>query len=115
MDDGKAEMIEMDGTGHSTPVNGAANANGIVEKDHALGDSSHLEGGLVDGLTAEHRDYLISRHGTTNLNPLPTMDPADPLNWPAWKVRLLSFTLQNNKGLRNARKIPICYWSLSTP
>ncbi|KUJ09542.1 MFS transporter [Mollisia scopiformis] len=85
MDDGKAEMIEMDGTGHSTPVNGAANANGIVEKDHALGDSSHLEGGLVDGLTAEHRDYLISRHGTTDLNPLPTMDPADPLNWPAWK------------------------------
>ncbi|CZR55677.1 related to synaptic vesicle transporter SVOP and related transporters (major facilitator superfamily) [Phialocephala subalpina] len=81
----KPEYIEMVGTGNTTPVNGATNSLGIIEKDHALGDSSHLETGLIDGITAEHRDYLISRHGTADLNPLPTMDPADPLNWPAWK------------------------------
>ncbi|KAE8447004.1 hypothetical protein EG329_011138 [Mollisiaceae sp. DMI_Dod_QoI] len=82
----KPEIFEEDRPGVATPANGTANPNGIVEKDHALDDSSHLENGLIGGLTAEHRDYLISRHGTADLNPLPTMDPADPLNWPAWKA-----------------------------
>lgn len=59
---------------------------GVAAKDHALADSDHLEKGNPDALSAEHRDYLIARHGTTDLVPLPTMDPADPLNWPRWKV-----------------------------
>jgi hypothetical protein len=43
---------------------------------------------LNDGLpvlTEEHRDYLIQRHGTVDLDPLPSADPADPYNWPQWK------------------------------
>jgi hypothetical protein len=43
---------------------------------------------LNDGvpvLTEEHRDYLIRRHGTIDLDPLPSADPADPYNWPQWK------------------------------
>ena len=36
-------------------------------------------------LTEEHRDYLIQRHGTVDLDPLPSADPADPYNWPQWK------------------------------
>lgn len=36
-------------------------------------------------LTEEHRDYLIKRHGTVDLDPLPSADPADPYNWPQWK------------------------------
>lgn len=40
----------------------------------------------LDGLTQEHRDYLMIRHGTVELDPLPTADPSDPLNWPTWKV-----------------------------
>ncbi|KAJ5724818.1 hypothetical protein N7493_006546 [Penicillium malachiteum] len=36
-------------------------------------------------LSKPHRDYLLERHGTLNLDPIPAMDPADPYNWPEWK------------------------------
>jgi len=29
-------------------------------------------------LSQEHRDYLIQRHGTLDLDPMPSDDPADP-------------------------------------
>ena len=48
----------------------------------------NLEHGTTLNLSTEHRDYLISRHGTSDLEPLPSMDPNDPLNWPTWKVIL---------------------------
>lgn len=58
-------------------------------------DNTHLENGLTEKLTPEHREYLIARHGTVDLNPLPSMDPADPLNWASWKknvnLLLISF------------------------
>jgi hypothetical protein len=37
-------------------------------------------------LSPEHRDYLIQRHGTIELDPMPTSSEADPYNWPQWKV-----------------------------
>ena len=40
----------------------------------------------VATLSKEHRDFLLERHGTLNLDPLPSMDLADPYNWPTWKV-----------------------------
>lgn len=61
---------------------------GVAEKDHGVEDGAHLETGNPGNMSNEHRDYLIKRHGTADLDPLPTMDPADPLNWPAWKVRV---------------------------
>jgi hypothetical protein len=72
----------------TTPTNEAVNGNGIGEKDHAAPGSNHLENGLSGELTQQHREYLIARHGRIDLKPLPTTDPADPLNWPAWKVYL---------------------------
>lgn len=36
-------------------------------------------------LTAEHHDFLMERHGSVQLDPLPSSDPSDPLNWPNWK------------------------------
>lgn len=32
------------------------------------------------------KTYLLSRHGTLDLDPLPHPDSTDPLNWPLWKV-----------------------------
>lgn len=65
----------------------ATHDNGVFEKDHAAAiDSSHLENGVGGDLNPQHREYLLARHGTLDLNPLPSMDPADPLNWPGWKV-----------------------------
>ncbi|CAI7667024.1 major facilitator superfamily domain-containing protein [Penicillium manginii] len=36
-------------------------------------------------LPKAHRDYLLQRHGTLELDPIPGMGPADPYNWPEWK------------------------------
>ncbi|KAK6463803.1 major facilitator superfamily multidrug-resistance protein [Scheffersomyces coipomensis] len=60
--------------------------SGDIEKgshDHIenIEDSSQVE---LD-LSPEHEAYLIERHGTAFLDPLPSSDPKDPLNWPIWK------------------------------
>ncbi|RFN54491.1 mfs transporter [Fusarium flagelliforme] len=39
----------------------------------------------TDPLSEEHKQYLLRRHGTINLDPVPYMSDADPLNWPKWK------------------------------
>ncbi|KAJ5703188.1 hypothetical protein N7488_010736 [Penicillium malachiteum] len=36
-------------------------------------------------LSEAHKSYLIERHGTFDLDPIPSTDPADPYNWPTWK------------------------------
>ncbi|KAL2797102.1 major facilitator superfamily domain-containing protein [Aspergillus keveii] len=36
-------------------------------------------------LSEQHQAYLLGRHGTLDLDPVPSMDPADPYNWPSWK------------------------------
>jgi hypothetical protein len=40
----------------------------------------------INGLSPEHREYLLRVHGTLDLDPIPAMDDADPYNWPMWKV-----------------------------
>jgi hypothetical protein len=48
-------------------------------------DNIHLESAKRSTLSPEHEAYLVQRHGTTNLTPLPSTDPNDPLNWPTWR------------------------------
>jgi hypothetical protein len=36
-------------------------------------------------INVQHQEYLIQRHGTFELGPLPSSDPQDPLNWPEWR------------------------------
>ncbi|KAL4910339.1 hypothetical protein BDW74DRAFT_144897 [Aspergillus multicolor] len=36
-------------------------------------------------LSEAHREYLLQRHGTLDLDPLPSASHADPYNWPRWK------------------------------
>ncbi|CEL01070.1 Putative Synaptic vesicle transporter SVOP [Aspergillus calidoustus] len=36
-------------------------------------------------LSQAHREYLLNRHGSLDLDPLPSADDDDPYNWPAWK------------------------------
>ncbi|OKL58282.1 hypothetical protein UA08_06752 [Talaromyces atroroseus] len=54
---------------------------GLVEKAEVVHGSQEQE----PELTPQHREYLLERHGTIDLDPLPSMDPADPHNWPSWK------------------------------
>lgn len=72
--------------GHANGSSGNA-TNGlhnVAEKDHALPDGNFLETGTSKNLSSDHREYLINRHGTLDLEPPPTIDPADPLNWPSY-------------------------------
>ncbi|OKL62337.1 hypothetical protein UA08_02289 [Talaromyces atroroseus] len=39
-------------------------------------------------LASRHREYLLQRHGTLDLDPVPAMDDADPYNWPTWKKNM---------------------------
>ena len=41
---------------------------------------------VASRISKPHQDYLMQRHGTLELHPVPSMDPADPYNWPGWKV-----------------------------
>lgn len=41
---------------------------------------------LDTSLAPEHREYLIHRHGTLDLDPMPGPGAADPYNWPHWRV-----------------------------
>lgn len=38
-------------------------------------------------LSQAHREFLLQRHGTLELDPLPSASHADPYNWPSWKVK----------------------------
>lgn len=38
--------------------------------------ATYLSSGAAAGITQEHRDYLIQRHGTLDLDPIPSDDPA---------------------------------------
>ncbi|KAJ5870206.1 hypothetical protein N7455_005147 [Penicillium solitum] len=39
----------------------------------------------VAHLSEEYRQYLLARHGTFDLDPIPDMNDADPYNWPQWR------------------------------
>ncbi|CAO2651573.1 Nn.00g041430.m01.CDS01 [Neocucurbitaria sp. VM-36] len=53
--------------------------------EHAATHGTYLDKEEASHLSAEHREYLLQRHGTLDLDPLPTMGDADPYNWATWK------------------------------
>jgi hypothetical protein len=70
----------------------------MAEKRDQAGDKDHIEAlepfgtraTYIDsrhpGLSPEHREYLLRRHGSLDLDPLPGYGDADPYNWSRWKV-----------------------------
>ncbi len=54
--------------------------------EHANTHGTYLDKEEVTHLSEAHRNYLIQKHGTIELEPIPTMSDADPYNWPVWKV-----------------------------
>ena len=57
-----------------------------VPDDELVQKATYIPTGAAADLPQEHKDYLIKRHGTYELDPIPSDDPADPYNWPSWKV-----------------------------
>lgn len=63
-----------------------AAASDADSDDLAIGPrATYITTGAAAELSQEHRDYLIKRHGTLDLDPIPSDDPADPYNWPESK------------------------------
>ncbi len=63
----------------------AAHRNGHIEELAPV--HTYIEKDELVEITPSHREYLLQRHGTLELDPIPDMGGADPYNWPAWKVR----------------------------
>ncbi|RDH36959.1 benzoate 4-monooxygenase cytochrome P450 [Aspergillus welwitschiae] len=77
------QHFENDGDG-----GGDIAAKGRDHNDLEAFDRSHDESikhSESDALTEDHRQYLIQRYGTVELDPIPDMTDADPYNWPTWK------------------------------
>ena len=63
---------------------------GVTEhQELALGLTATYVGGDASQLSPEHQHYLLDRHGTLDLDPLPGHGDADPYNWATWKVGFL--------------------------
>lgn len=56
----------------------------------------------ASALSEEHRQYLLQRHGTLDLQPLPDMNDADPYNWPQRKVCTHNTPWQNDRKTRRS-------------
>lgn len=41
----------------------------------------------VATLSQAHKDYLVKKHGSLDIDPVPAFGDADPYNWPNWKAR----------------------------
>lgn len=76
-------QIERSESEHSP---GLPKSNEEDVSDLELGPrATYITTGAAAGIPHQHRDYLLQRHGTLDLDPMPSGDPADPYNWPTWK------------------------------
>lgn len=67
----------------------------------------------IDALSKEHKEYLLQRHGTLELDPLPGHGDADPYNWSTTKASLVSTFLTTTSD--NSRKQSTYFWWPFTP
>ncbi|KAG9245629.1 major facilitator superfamily domain-containing protein [Calycina marina] len=47
--------------------------------------ATYIRAERIASLSTAHQEYLLSRHGTFHLDPVPGFGNADPYNWPQWK------------------------------
>ncbi|KAL1304083.1 hypothetical protein AAFC00_000518 [Neodothiora populina] len=123
-----SNMAEKDGTqrhdfvsqssDHARVADDASMSKADSEKldDVELGPkATYINTGAAAGLPQEHRDYLLARHGTLDLDPVPDMGDQDPYNWPTWKktTNLVLVALGAMVATMNAAAIIPAYEDLS--
>lgn len=71
----------------SPPYAASVESKGTAQRleDLEIGPQATYMSAAAADLPDDHRAYLIARHGTLDLDPMPSADPADPYNWPQWK------------------------------
>lgn len=67
------------------PTNKNTMSSSSIASDIEKGTTQHNEEFDPVEISSDHHDYLIQRHGSVQLDPLPSRDPEDPLNWANWK------------------------------
>ncbi|KAL2215420.1 synaptic vesicle transporter [Thermoascus aurantiacus ATCC 26904] len=68
--------------GNPPPANGDSES---LEKNELVSHASRVDTDKAASLSQQHREYLLQRHGTLDLDPVPGLGDADPYNWPTWK------------------------------
>ncbi|CAJ2504346.1 Uu.00g117400.m01.CDS01 [Anthostomella pinea] len=56
-----------------------------AEANSKISDGEKGHSDSTSSLSSGHKEYILARHGTLELEPMPDMDDADPLNWSSWK------------------------------
>ncbi|KAJ5112915.1 hypothetical protein N7456_001449 [Penicillium angulare] len=97
---------------NSQHVEGAPSSPGVMEAGKQ--EAFYVED-RVAHLSEEHRQYLLARHGTLDLDPIPDMNDADPYNWPQWRKNLnLTFLVFHAMiGLSTASGIQSAFTNIS--
>ncbi|KAK4704618.1 hypothetical protein P7C70_g1592, partial [Phenoliferia sp. Uapishka_3] len=79
-----------------SPNTTASSRTASVDAIHEANAQIEMEKGEVKPETTLREDVaglgleqVLARHGRVDLVPMPSDDPADPLNWPAWRKNLL--------------------------
>lgn len=80
------------------------NAEGHVEQ--LSNSQTYYSSPDVKSLSEEHRKYLLERHGTLELDPLPGYGDADPYNWSTRKVSSASSCRSRLTGIENHQSCP---------
>jgi len=62
-----------------------ATLNGVGDSTAEDKTATHFEDSHQSSISRDTEQYLLKRHGTLQLDPLPSDSPNDPLNWPGWK------------------------------
>ncbi|EAW08468.1 putative MFS transporter [Aspergillus clavatus NRRL 1] len=78
--------LQPQGAGNDTQHTSApAKADISFVESADAGTPSNYADLKTSHLSQAHRDFLMEHHGTLDLDPIPSMDLADPYNWPTWK------------------------------
>ncbi|KAJ9194007.1 hypothetical protein DTO164E3_7595 [Paecilomyces variotii] len=54
----------------------------------SLGSHASRAKTAIDELSPAHKEFLLQRHGSLDLDPVPSFSGADPYNWPTWKKNI---------------------------
>lgn len=65
-------------------THGRGSVDGHIEQ--LANVSTYYSSSEMNALSKEHREYLLQRHGTLELDPIPGYGDADPYNWSTTKV-----------------------------
>lgn len=81
-----APAVDPTSAGTAVELSGKKNSERLENLGPAPTHATYIEPAAKSSLSADHQEYLLRRHHTLTLDPLPGPGDADPFNWPTWQV-----------------------------